>query len=65
MAEGAPMAPRRPLEAGELGPLPIYEEASGQPPVRVQNVEYEHDELGTVVDEVTVVTTTTRRRYRV
>jgi len=60
---GAPMPPRQPPEAGELGPLPLYEEAPGQPPVRAQNVEYERDELGTVVNEVTAATT--RRRFRV
>ena len=32
---------------------------------RTGHVESEHGEFGTIVDEVTVVTTTTRKRYRV
>jgi hypothetical protein len=66
--EGAPMTPitLRPLpEAGMPGHLPSIEEEPDRPPVRAQNTVYECDELGTVVNEVTVVTTTTRRRYRV
>ena len=51
--------------------------ASGSPPTyaghatepesstRTGHVESEHGEFGTIVDEVTVVTTTTRKRYRV
>jgi hypothetical protein len=54
------------------GSLPPYDEATtGQSSTRVQRVGSEHDEFGTVVNEVTVVTTvtnstiTTRKRYRV
>lgn len=52
------------LEAGELGPLPLDEAARGQSPVRAQNSDsYERDDFGTVVTEVTTITT--RKRYRV
>ena len=66
-AGGTPMPPHRPFEAEGPGPLPLYKEAPGQPHVRTHSVEYERDELGTVVNEVTVVTTTitTRKRFRV
>jgi len=63
--EGASAPPRLPLETPEPGPLPLYERDAGQPSNRTQHTELECDELGTVVNEVTVVTTTTRRRYRV
>ena len=59
--EDAPMPPRPPVGTLEPGYLPPYETT------RAQHVEPERDELGTTVNEVTVVTTTTttRRRYRV
>ena len=52
---------RPPLGRLEPGSLPPYETT------RAQHVESERDELGTTVNEVTVVTTTTttHRRYRV
>jgi len=51
----------------EPGFLPAYEGGTGQSSTRTQRVEPERDELGTTVNEVTVVTTTvtTRKRYRV
>ena len=50
--------------------LPSYDRSTiGQSSTHTQCAESEHDELGTVVNEVTVVTTTstvtTRKRYRV
>lgn len=62
--EGA-LAPRSMFETLEPGPLPPYEGDRGRSSTRAQRVESEQDEFGTVVNEVTVVTTTTRRRYRV
>ena len=69
-AEDAP-APSRPLseELGS-GSLPSYDGATaGQSSARTQRIESEHDEFGTIVNEVTVVTTTstvtTRKKYRV
>ena len=58
---------RQSLESLEPGSLPSYEGDTGQPSTRTQHTELERDELGTVVNEVTVVTTTvtTRKRYRV
>ena len=55
------------VETLEQGSLPSYEGVGGQSSTRAQNMEFERDELGTVVNEVTVVTTTatTRKRYRV
>ena len=50
------------------GSLPPYDgDATGQSATRAQHVESEHDEFGTIVTEVTVVTSTvtTRKRYRV
>ena len=51
----------------ESGSLPSYESDAGQSSTRVQHTELECDESGTVVNEVTVVTTTvtTRKKYRV
>jgi len=65
--EGASAPPRPLFGTPEPGPLPLYERDAGQPPNRTQHTELECDELGTVVNEVTVVTTTvtTRRKYRV
>lgn len=49
-----------------LGTLPSYDGVvAGKSTTRAQHVEPEDDELGTIVNEVTVVTTTTRKRYRV
>ena len=63
----APAPLRSPLETLELRSLPSYEGDARQPSTRTQHTELECDELGTVVNEVTVVTTTatTRKRYRV
>ena len=65
--EGGFMPSRPSLGTPEPGSLPPYEGGSGQSSTRTQHVEPERDELGTTVNEVTVVTTavTTRRRYRV
>lgn len=54
-----------PLKAGdlELRPLPVCDEVPGQTPVHAQNTEYERDGFGTIVTEVTTITT--RKRYRV
>ena len=49
-------------------PLPSYGgDTNGQPSTRAEHVESEYDEFGTIVNEVTVTTTTvtTRKRYRV
>ena len=45
---------------------PLYN-AAGEPPIRAQHAELERDEFGTIVNEVTVLTTTvtTHKRYRV
>ena len=45
---------------------PLYN-AAGEPPIRTQHAELERDEFGTIVNEVTVLTTTvtTHKRYRV
>jgi len=46
--------------------LPAYDgEATGQSSARAQHAEYERDDFGTVVTEVTTSTITTRKRYRV
>ncbi|KAF9781767.1 hypothetical protein BJ322DRAFT_243236 [Thelephora terrestris] len=55
-----------PFETTEYGFLPSYEgEEAGQSSARAQYADSERDDLGTIVTEVTTVTTTTRRRYRV
>jgi len=52
------------FERFDPGPLPSYEgNTAGQSSTRAQNVESERDDFGTVVTEVTIVTT--RKRYRV
>jgi hypothetical protein len=58
--------PRPPAEiAGQQFP-PLYEGDAGvQPPTHTQHAEFERDDFGTIVTEVTTVTTSTRRRYRV
>ena len=46
------------------GPLPSYDgDGTRQPSARARHAEFEQDEFGTIVNEVTVVTT--RKRYRV
>ena len=50
-------------EALRSGSLPSYDGDTLQPSARAQHAESERDEFGTVVTEVTVVTT--RKRYRV
>ena len=65
-AEGV-FTPLRPSsETLEPGSLPLYGDA-GQSSTHAQHVELEHGELGTIVNEVTVLTTTvtTHKRYRV
>ena len=52
------------------GSLPSYDgDVTGQSSTHAQHGEFERDEFGTTVNEVTVVTTvstvTTRKRYRV
>ena len=61
-----------PSETLGSGSPPLYDgDATGQSSARAQHVESEHDEFGTIVNEVTVVTTTststvtTRKKYRV
>lgn len=58
---------RSSLKTMEQGSLPSYEGDPGRSSASNQHTEYERDELGTVVNKVTVVTTTvtTRERYRV
>ena len=63
--------PSQSLPAGS-GSLPPYDgDTAGQSSVCTQHVESENDEFGTIVNEVTVVTTTststvtTRKKYRV
>jgi hypothetical protein len=65
--EGAFAPARSSFETLESGSLPSYEGDAGQSSTRAQQAESERDDLGTVVNEVTVVTTTvtTRKRYRV
>ena len=46
------------------GPPPSYDrDATGEPSTHTQHAESERDDFGTVVTEVTIVTT--RKRYRV
>ena len=61
-----------PSELFGLGSLPPYDgDAAGQSSTHARHAESEHDEFGTIVNEVTIVTThststvTTRKRYRV
>ena len=50
-------------EALGPGPPPSYiRDATGEPSTRAQHVEFESDDLGTMVTEVTTVTTC--KRYR-
>ena len=55
-----------PIEKVDQGFPPSYEgDASGQPSTSAQHADFESDDFSTIVTEVTTVTTTTRRRYRV
>ena len=66
--EGTPRPPPPPEMLGP-GPLPPYDGRAVGQPTHAQHAEFERDEFGTIVNEVTVVTTnstvTTRKRYRV
>jgi len=64
--ESVPTPLRSSSETLESGSLPPYGDA-GQSSTRAQHVELERGELGTIVNEVAVVTTTvtTHKRYRV
>jgi len=62
-AEGTFAPSRLPPETPDLVPPPSYDrDATGEPSARTQHVEFESDDFGTIVTEVTTVTT--RRRYR-
>ena len=68
--EDAPAPSESLTETLDSGSLPPYGgDVAGQSSTRAQYAESEYDEFGTVVNEVTVVTTTstvtTRKRYRV
>ena len=66
--EGVPTPLRPSPETFGPDPLPLYDgDTTGQPPTHTQHAETEHDDLGTIVTEVTTTNTvvTTRRRYRV
>ena len=60
-AEDAAAPPQPWPELFDLGPLPQHDLV--QPPAPVQRMGLERDEFGTVVTEVTIVTT--HKRYRV
>ena len=46
--------------------LPSYDsDATGQSSARAQHADFERDEFGTIVTEVTTSVITTRKRYRV
>ena len=62
-AEGAFALPHPPPETTEHGSLPSYEGTTGQSSTRTQHVESNREDFGTIVTEVTTVTT--RKRYRV
>ena len=58
--------PRSSTETAGEETLPLYEgDPIGQSSTRTQRAESERDDFGTIVTEVTTVTTSTRRRYRV
>ena len=61
---GAPVPSHLSFETPERGPLPSYKADAGWSSTRGQHAESERDEFGTIVNEVTVVTTTTNKRYR-
>jgi len=60
------MPPRSSLETPGSGPIPSDDADAGRPFTRTQQVESERDGFGTIVNKVTVVTTTitTSERYR-
>ena len=62
--EGAPTTSGSSSEALGPGPLPSYDgDTAGQSSAHTQHTESERDDFGTIVTEVTTVTT--RRKYRV
>ena len=62
--EGTSTSSRSPLETvGQEVPPSYQGDTIGEPTARAQRTESERDEFGTIVTEVTIVTT--RRRYRV
>ena len=62
--EGPPTTSGSSSEPFGPGPLPSYDgDTTGQSSAHTQHTESERDDLGTVVTEVTTVTT--RRKYRV
>lgn len=61
--EGVSAPSQLSAEAIASGSLPSYEGETWQSSARAQHTESERDEFGTVVTEVTVVTT--RKKYRV
>ena len=65
--EGASVPLYPSFETLDSGSLPSYERDPGQSSTHAQHAETEHNEFGTIVNEVTVLTTTvtTRKRYRV
>jgi len=63
-AEGAFTPSQLSPEAfGEGPPPPYIKDTTGEPSTRTQHLESESDDFGTMVTEVTTVTT--RKRYRV
>ena len=61
--EGVFAPSRSSSETLSFGSLPSYDGEAWQSSARTQQAESERDEFGTVVTEVTVITT--RKRYRV
>jgi len=56
----------RPHERFDLDPLPQYNENERMRfPAHVRREELDRDDFGTVVTEITTVTTSTRKKYRV
>ena len=69
--EGLSAPPLPSFETIGSGSLPSYSDGNttGRPSTHTQRAEFERDEFGTIVNEVTVVTTTstvtTHKRHRV
>jgi len=64
--EGVPAPSQVLSETLGSGSLPSYDgDATRQSSTRAQHVNSERDEFGTIVNEVTVTTTTVHKRYRV
>ena len=61
--EGSSRHAQLPAETVASGSLPSYDGDQWQTSALAQHAESEHDEFGTVITEVTVVTT--RKKYRV